>query len=63
MVTSDLAVLVNNSVRDESRRSRVFANPKWPIGRSAGSNQGEEAPNTVSQNSLTRETRQQPTVI
>lgn len=45
-----------NSVRRASRRSPVGANPTWPIGRSAGSNQGDEGPGSEYQNSLTRET-------
>ena len=53
----------NNSVRRESRRSPVGANPIRPIGRSAGSNQCDEGPDSEFQNSLMRETRQQPTVL
>jgi hypothetical protein len=36
---------VNNSARGETRRSPVGANPIRPIGRSAGSNQGDAGSN------------------
>jgi hypothetical protein len=52
---------VVNSVRRESRRSPMGANPTWPIGRSAGSNQSDEEPGSEYQNSLTRDIPQQPT--
>ena len=48
-----------NSVRRASRRSPVGANPTRPIGRSAGSNQGDERWDSEYQNSSTRDTRQQ----
>ncbi len=38
----------SNSVRRESRRSPVGANPTRPIGRSAGSNQGDDGLNSES---------------
>ena len=53
----------NNSVRRESRRSPVGANPTRPIGRSAGSNQGDEGPDSEYQNSSTRDIPQQTTLV
>jgi hypothetical protein len=51
----------NMPVCRERRRFSVGANPTRPIRRSAGSNSGDEGPDSESQNSLTRDTGQQPT--